>query len=349
MTTPDDANDSTQPTDIDPALIDSDTFEQWVLAIARFDEVFVRSGTRSIMDKGNPLQWFPYPNGFQSRGYNALRDDFEPLMVMAVYGCFVNLVKLSTDPPRYGVLAHSDGQPYKLSMINRITGAPPDLIITTIRWCVRIGWMTATPIAPESRISTAAVSLQQCRGAAAAVPQHHCGAAAARQEETQHKKTQHKEIQRKGRSPPAVAECVPPPTNSAPHQKPKRPPFQKPTVAEVSQYVLEIDATVDARQFVDYYESNGWLVGRAAMRDWKATVRNWESRNQKGNHYAHNTTRAARGNKAAIREQANADSWDILEAAASASGCSEGIATAETDPNAIGCIEERCSTDTVRP
>ena len=26
---------------------------------------------------------------------------------------------------------------------------------------------------------------------------------------------------------------------------------------------------------MDYYESNGWKVGRNPMRDWKATVRRW--------------------------------------------------------------------------
>lgn len=57
--------------------------------------------------------------------------------------------------------------------------------------------------------------------------------------------------------------------------------FKKPTIQEVIDYVLEIQATVDAKDFVDFYESNGWKVGRNAMKDWKATVRQWNSRNKK--------------------------------------------------------------------
>lgn len=57
--------------------------------------------------------------------------------------------------------------------------------------------------------------------------------------------------------------------------------FTKPTVQRVIEYVLEISATVDAKEFVDYYESNGWKVGRNAMKDWKATVRQWNARNKK--------------------------------------------------------------------
>jgi hypothetical protein len=39
---------------------------------------------------------------------------------------------------------------------------------------------------------------------------------------------------------------------------------------------------VDAERFIDYYTSNGWLVGRNRMKDWKAAVRTWE-RNNYGN------------------------------------------------------------------
>ena len=30
-----------------------------------------------------------------------------------------------------------------------------------------------------------------------------------------------------------------------------------------------------ARVFMDYYESNGWVVGKTPMKDWQSTVRNW--------------------------------------------------------------------------
>jgi hypothetical protein len=33
---------------------------------------------------------------------------------------------------------------------------------------------------------------------------------------------------------------------------------------------------VDPERFFAYYESNGWKVGRNAMKDWRAAVRTWE-------------------------------------------------------------------------
>ena len=52
--------------------------------------------------------------------------------------------------------------------------------------------------------------------------------------------------------------------------------FRRPTVDEVRAYCQERHNSVDAEQFVDYYESTGWRVGRNPMKDWKACVRTWE-------------------------------------------------------------------------
>jgi hypothetical protein len=51
---------------------------------------------------------------------------------------------------------------------------------------------------------------------------------------------------------------------------------------EVQAYCLERKNNVDAERFIDYYTSNGWLVGKNKMKDWKAAVRTWE-RNGFGN------------------------------------------------------------------
>ena len=61
----------------------------------------------------------------------------------------------------------------------------------------------------------------------------------------------------------------------------KRKRFTPPTVEEVKAYCQERQNGVDAQKFVDYYTSNGWLVGKNKMRDWKAAVRTWE-RNEYG-------------------------------------------------------------------
>ena len=55
--------------------------------------------------------------------------------------------------------------------------------------------------------------------------------------------------------------------------------FTPPTVEEVAEYIREKGYHIDAEQFVDYYESNGWRVGgKSKMVDFRAAVRNWERR-----------------------------------------------------------------------
>ena len=52
--------------------------------------------------------------------------------------------------------------------------------------------------------------------------------------------------------------------------------FAPPTLEEVEAYCKERGNTVDAAQFIDFYASKGWLVGKVVMKDWKAAVRTWE-------------------------------------------------------------------------
>ena len=61
-------------------------------------------------------------------------------------------------------------------------------------------------------------------------------------------------------------ECTP--------QSPSR--FTPPTYEQVKLYCLERGNGVDARRFVDFYASKGWMVGKTKMKDWQAAVRNWE-------------------------------------------------------------------------
>lgn len=56
----------------------------------------------------------------------------------------------------------------------------------------------------------------------------------------------------------------------------KRKRFEKPTISDIEQYCIERNNNVNAEHFFDYYESNGWRVGKNSMKDWKAAVRTWE-------------------------------------------------------------------------
>ena len=56
----------------------------------------------------------------------------------------------------------------------------------------------------------------------------------------------------------------------------KRKRFEKPTLSEIKEYCIERNNNVDAQHFYDYYESNGWKVGKNSMKNWQAAVRTWE-------------------------------------------------------------------------
>ena len=52
--------------------------------------------------------------------------------------------------------------------------------------------------------------------------------------------------------------------------------FKKPTLDELEHYCIERQNRVDIQKFYNFYESNGWKVGKNPMKDWRASVRGWE-------------------------------------------------------------------------
>ena len=58
--------------------------------------------------------------------------------------------------------------------------------------------------------------------------------------------------------------------------------FCHPSVSEVKEYCLEKGYSVDPERFIDYYDANGWKVGRNPMKDWRAAVRIWAKNEKPG-------------------------------------------------------------------
>lgn len=51
--------------------------------------------------------------------------------------------------------------------------------------------------------------------------------------------------------------------------------FVKPSITDIDAYCKEKGYETDTESFFNYYESKGWIVGKAPMKDWKAAIRNW--------------------------------------------------------------------------
>lgn len=62
--------------------------------------------------------------------------------------------------------------------------------------------------------------------------------------------------------------------------------FVPPSIDEVRSYCLSRNNGIDAEEFVAFYKSKGWMVGKTKMKDWKSAVITWEKARQK-------TTRSA--------------------------------------------------------
>jgi hypothetical protein len=59
--------------------------------------------------------------------------------------------------------------------------------------------------------------------------------------------------------------------------------FLKPTIEEIVYYCIGRHSPIDAELFFDYYESIGWIVGKSPIKDWRATIRTWEKREDDNN------------------------------------------------------------------
>ena len=70
------------------------------------------------------------------------------------------------------------------------------------------------------------------------------------------------------------------PSNDGKGDIPRATRFAPPTLDEVREYCDASGKTVDAERFVDFYSSKGWMVGKSKMKDWRAAVRSWASRDK---------------------------------------------------------------------
>ena len=60
--------------------------------------------------------------------------------------------------------------------------------------------------------------------------------------------------------------------------------FIKPTLDEIKTFIKEYETDIEryANRFYNFYESKGWKVGKEKMKDWKAAIRGWLSRDNIG-------------------------------------------------------------------
>ena len=60
--------------------------------------------------------------------------------------------------------------------------------------------------------------------------------------------------------------------------------FQPPLPLEVVEYAMTINYPIDGNQFIDFYSSKNWMIGKNKMSDWRAAVRTWKRRDETDPH-----------------------------------------------------------------
>jgi hypothetical protein len=83
--------------------------------------------------------------------------------------------------------------------------------------------------------------------------------------------------------------------------------FIPPTVEEVKAYCESRHNGIDAEEFVAFYESKGWFIGRNKMKSWKAAITTWEKkRKQEGVKY----NAAVENDHAPVKYDESGGYWD---------------------------------------
>jgi hypothetical protein len=57
--------------------------------------------------------------------------------------------------------------------------------------------------------------------------------------------------------------------------------FKKPTIEEIALYMEEKGMNNVAERFYNFYEAKGWMIGKNAIKNWKACVITWKDGNLK--------------------------------------------------------------------
>lgn len=57
--------------------------------------------------------------------------------------------------------------------------------------------------------------------------------------------------------------------------------FIPPTIDEVRDYCQQRGNGIDPEEFIAHYTSNGWMVGKTRMKDWKSAIITWEKSRKK--------------------------------------------------------------------
>lgn len=264
-----------------------------MLVIKKWNEVFETADTRKRVRLG----WYQCPTGVDSAGYIELMSHGEKgLQALGVFSAICQWS--ATCPPAVrGKLMRSDGRELSMRQLSSILRIPEALVIESVKLLMTedVRWLIVQKQVNSQHL------LEGCHQSAGGVPgvsqPPDTPSDQSASDMPQGKGKGEGQGQGKGTETQGLQGTAPP----------ARACFRKPTVADVAEYATSICADIDPQAFHDHYTSNGWRVGKAAMKDWKAAVRNWAKRDLDGK------ARSDAAVRAGFTRQAQQDAqWDVF-------------------------------------
>lgn len=224
---------------------------------------------------------------FKAWAKDILGDKDFATISLAGKGFWLNLICLMHLSPRKGYLLQENGTPYSMETLSRLSGVSPDEAAHLYQCLISSGIFSVSetdPKVPFSRRMVREARITDVRSQAGTKG----GFATA--------KSQQKSSKHPSKHPSKPLEYVISNSSIAENENPSEEKLltqregvqgeggfaaaksqqNRPTLEEVRAYCRERGNTVDPEAWIDHYASNGWKVGRATMKDWKACVRQWE-------------------------------------------------------------------------
>lgn len=227
-----------------------------MIEIIKWSESFESADTR----KRQRLGWFLSPSGCDSKGFRRLmRDGKGGLESLGFFQALCqSMATMSIQTRSTGTFTNSDGTLMDFDDImelSRLSGMDPADYRHIVGRLVACGWIRLHK-SLESQQSAACLPLV-CHLSPGFVQGEGEG-----QEEGKEKE------------PPN-----PQGGNDGKPESSKRERFKAPTISEVEDYGKTLTPPfVRAFEFVNFYESKGWIVGKAPMKSWQAAVRTWHTK-----------------------------------------------------------------------
>lgn len=202
------------------------------------------------------LAWVAIPNRHDGEGYS---------MVMAhpkaseIFSAWILMLQVASRCQPRGSLLRDNGRPHTPQSLALKTRAKVEwfTIALQVLGSLEVGWIDCVEDAENTNDAASSQS-------GASEPTGSCQSADEEQNRME------------GNGTGQNGSSTQPPTADTPtkHQR-----FAKPTLEEVKLHAAKIGLLpAEAERFFNYYESNGWKVGRNPMKSWQAGLSYWRSR-----------------------------------------------------------------------